>query len=65
VKNTFLPHEANAVLGIPINLGLPEDSLIWAWTKNGRFMVRSAHGVVLQALKKVKQARDSGDCSDN
>ena len=30
VRNTFLPHEAEIVLGIPISLRLPDDSLVWA-----------------------------------
>lgn len=65
VKNTFLPHEANAILGIPISPGLLEDSLIWAWTNNWRFTVRRTCGVTLQALKEGKQAGDIGDCLDS
>ena len=65
VKDTFLPHKANVVLGIPISPCLPEDSFIWTRTNNGRFMVRSAYGVALQALKEGKQVGDSGDCSDS
>ena len=30
VRNTFLPHEAEIVFGIPISLRLPDDSLVWA-----------------------------------
>ena len=30
VKNIFLPHKVDVVLGIPISSRLPEDSLIWA-----------------------------------
>ena len=47
VNNTFLPHDANVVLSIPICPSLPKDSLIWAWTNNGRFTVRSAYRVAL------------------
>ena len=65
VKDTFLPHKANVVFGIPISPCLPEDSFIWTRTNNGRFMVRSAYGVALQALKEGKQVGDSGDCSDS
>ena len=61
VKSIFLPHEANMVLGIPISPCLPDDSLIWAWTNNGRFKVRSAYGVALQVLKEGQQNRDKGN----
>ena len=29
-RNTFLPHEAEIVLGIPISPRLSDDSLVWA-----------------------------------
>ena len=48
VKNTFLPFEAEVVLGIPISPSLPNDSKIWAWTNNGIFTVKSAYGVALK-----------------
>ncbi|XP_075640630.1 uncharacterized protein LOC142612416 [Castanea sativa] len=41
VKNTFLPHEAEVILGIPISPRLPEDSLTWVWTPNGRFTIQN------------------------
>ena len=30
VRNTFLPHKVEIVLGIPISLRLPDDSQVWA-----------------------------------
>ena len=30
VRNTFLPHKVEIVLGIPISLRPPDDSLVWA-----------------------------------
>ena len=51
VRNTFLPHEAELILSIPINARLPKDSLIWAWTSNGRFTVKSAYNVAQKVLK--------------
>ena len=35
VNNTFLPFEAQVIIGIPISPQLPEDSLTCAWTPNG------------------------------
>ena len=45
IKRMFLPHEANVILGIPLNPRLPKDSLIWAWTPKGMFTVNSAYKV--------------------
>ena len=64
VKNTFLPFEAEVVLGIPINPSLPNDSKIWAWTNNEIFTIRSAYGVALKVLKDNKEKIDRGECSD-
>ena len=43
VRNSFLPHEAETVLGIPLSPRLPKDSIVWAWTPNGYFTVKSAY----------------------
>lgn len=51
VNNTFLPFEAQVILGIPISPRLPKDSLIWAWTPNGRFSVKSAYRVAQRCVQ--------------
>lgn len=63
VKSTFLPHDAKAILSIPINPTFPDDSLVWAWTKNGTFIVRSAYGVASNLLIKGKKKEESGSTS--
>ena len=60
VKNTFLPHEAELILSIPISARLPEDSLIWAWTSNGRFIVKSAYNMAQKVLKVEKGRGEEG-----
>ena len=45
VRNSFLPHEAMTILSIPISQNLPDDSLVWAWTKKGIFTIKSAYHV--------------------
>ena len=65
VRRTFLPHEAVSVLSIPISPRLPEDSVIWGWTNNGNFSVRSAYGVALSWLKECGRRPEFGSCSDN
>ena len=51
VRNTFLPHKAQVILGIPISPRLPNDSLIWAWTPNGKFTVNNAYIVAQKCLQ--------------
>ena len=55
VKNIFLSHKADVILGIPINSHLLNDSLIWAWTPNGKFNVRSTH----QVARKYGEKRET------
>ena len=64
VRNTFLPHKVEIVLGIPISLRLPDDSLVWAWTPNGRFSVKSAYRAVQKLLPKLNQHGERGESSD-
>ena len=61
----FLPHEAKAVLGIPISFRLPEDSMIRAWSSNGKFFVKSAYMVAQKCLKECKGRTDGGSSSNN
>lgn len=63
IKRIFLTHEADLILGIPLSPRLPEDSRIWAWSKNGNFTVRSAYGVALKVLEDANQAKARGACS--
>ena len=65
VKNMFLPHEVELILSIPISARLPEDSLIWAWTLNGRFTVKSAYKVAQNVLKIEGRRGEEGGSSDS
>lgn len=65
VRHSFLPHEAKVILGISISPRLLEDSLIWAWTNNGRFSVKSAYKVAQKWLKNQNIKVDGGGTSDN
>ena len=65
VKNLFLPHEAEMVLSIPISGTLPEDSIVWAWTSNGSYSVKSGYKVAQKVLKEVSNWGDRGSSSDN
>lgn len=65
VQSTFLPHEVEVIFGIPISPQLPEDSIIWTWSSNGRFITKSAYRVVQKCLKEGNPKQDSGNSSDN
>ena len=60
IKKHFMPYETDIILGVPLSPRMPEDSLIWAWSKNGNFTVRSAYGVALKILKAESSAKESG-----
>ena len=64
VKNVFLPFEVEAILSIPISPSLPEDALIWAWTKKGDFMVKSAYQVALKWLAEDRGREAGGEESN-
>ena len=45
VKKSFLPHEAETILSSPINQILPDDALVWAWTKKVNFTMKITYHV--------------------
>ena len=65
VRSILIPHEAEIVLGIPINYRLPDDSVIWVGTSNGNFTIKSAYGVAQNCLKEWSSMFDMGSSSDN
>lgn len=65
VKSTFLPHEAEVILGIPISPRLLNNSLIWAWTPTGHFFVKSVYKVAQRWLKEGNASAESGGSFDN
>ena len=59
VRNNFVPHEANVILGIPLSSGPLSDSIVWTATSNGIFFVKSAYHVA----KKLKALQNHGGLS--
>ncbi|KAK9988307.1 hypothetical protein SO802_028546 [Lithocarpus litseifolius] len=51
VKALFLQSEASEILKIPLNLNLPEDSLIWLGNRRGSFLVKSAYYVAKELVE--------------
>lgn len=46
----FLHHKAKAILRIPLNPSWPEDQLIWNFTHNGFYMVKSGYRIGMKFL---------------
>ncbi|XP_065615736.1 uncharacterized protein LOC136061642 [Quercus suber] len=65
VKGVFLPHEAEAILGMTISSRPVKDSVIWAWTTNGNFSMKGAYWVAQKWLKDQNHKADKGSTSDN
>ena len=64
VRSTLLPHEAEAILSIPISYTFPEDALTWAWTPNGKFTVSSAYNVACSWLCERRNMADGCEVLD-
>ena len=65
VQHTFLPHEAEEILSIPLSPLNLKDSLVWAKTPNGCFSVKSAYRTAVKCLAKAKGNEEVPECSDN
>ena len=65
VRHTFLPHEAEEILSIPLSPLNLKDSLVWAKTLNGCFSVKSAYRTAVKCLAKAKGNEEVPECSDN
>lgn len=54
IKNTLDAEEAELVCGIPFSLSRQKDRLIWRYTKNGQFNVKSAYHVDMSIRRREK-----------
>ncbi|KAF3943043.1 hypothetical protein CMV_030359 [Castanea mollissima] len=61
VDSLFLPHEAEAIKGIPLSSRLLVDKLIWTETQNSIFSVRSAYKLAM----KIVVSGSRGGSSDS
>ena len=58
MERLFLHHEASVVLGIPLSIRLPLDSISWGLTPNNSFSTKSAYKMIV-ALDNNGVARSS------
>jgi len=58
IHQLFLPHEASAILSIPLNRHCPPDKIIWAHSSPGSFTTCSAYELLI-ACEGVGQAGSS------
>ena len=49
VKELFLPHEADMILGIPLSSRRPLDRIAWAPTPSGIFTTSSAYKLIVSS----------------
>lgn len=54
VKDIFWENESKIILDIPLGMNRREDKIIWAFTKHGKFTMKSAYYAVL-GLKRDNQ----------
>ena len=64
IRTSFLPHEAEVILGIPLSPMAPEDSQIWTKMPNGIFSVNNAYKVAYKMLKEANSENLNAGCSN-
>lgn len=50
-------HEAEAILKIPLNPTWPKDHLIWNFTANGIYMVKSGYKIGMELMQSLSTAQ--------
>ena len=59
IRQTFMPQDVDVILSIPFSANRAQDRLIWAGTKNDKFLVRSAYKMAQETEWGVKGAEPS------
>lgn len=52
-RSLFLHHEVDVILQIPLNPFWPEDKIIWSFTSNGAYTVKSVYKIGMTFIKNV------------
>lgn len=59
VKSLFLYHEASTILHLPLSRQGAEDKLVWHWSKNGDFTVKSAYHQAVDLLETKTESHST------
>ena len=59
MRNTFLPLDANKILGIPISFNGQADELCWVCSKDGVLYVKDFYSVALKSIDFAAYSRGS------
>jgi len=62
VRQMFLPVDAEMILRIPLCTSWPADKLIWHFTSNGSFSVRSAYHLLGALMRGDHPSSSNGTC---
>jgi len=62
VRRLFLPIDAELILRIPLCTSWPIDKLIWHFTSNGTFSVKSAYHLLRSLKRGDKPSSSTGTC---
>jgi len=54
IKEIFLPCDSEVILSIPLCMSWPRDKVVWHYTTNGAFSVRSAYHLLLEETKLMQ-----------
>ena len=60
VRQLFVPLDADIILSIPLSTSWPEDKLIWHYTSNGVFSVKSAYHLLRSKLRREAPSSSGG-----
>ena len=65
IRTSFLPREAEVILGIPLSPIALEDSQVWIKMPNGIFTVKSAYKIAYKMLKEANSENHNAGCLEN
>jgi len=61
VKELFLPHEVDIILGIPLSFRRPPDRIAWAHTPSGMFSTSSAYKLIVSGASTSTSTASSSN----